>query len=262
MKLGSNQEETIRLLNEQDYVILCPSRGRAKNILTKALIPDIVLVVNANEKEEYEKYNPELIVLSPPEDVKGITPTRNWMLNNFHDVFMVDDDVCQVKRNYVESGEIESIKDPILIKEIIEFAFYVSRKMGAKMFGFRSTRNPLEYDAFRPFRFTGYYNHSHVGYLQGHGLKFDNSFGEAEDYYMSLLQAYQNRFGFFDGRFTFVTKDNFLSQGGCCEYRTINMMKENTIRLKELFGDAVLVKRATATKGRINEGERSITIPF
>lgn len=259
---NKTQEETIKMLNEHEYVTLCPSRGRAKNILTKKLIPDIVLVVNENEKEEYEKYNHELIVLSPPSGVKGITPTRSWMLANFKNIFMVDDDVCQVKRNYVEAGEIESITDPELIREIIDFSFYVAKKMGAKMFGFRSTRNPLEYNSFMPFLFTGYYNHSHVGYLEGHGLKFDNTFGEAEDYYMSLMQAYKNRFGFFDGRFTFVTKDNFLSQGGCCEYRTIEMMKENTLRLRELFGEAVLIKRATATKKKINEGERSITIPF
>lgn len=260
--MENKHEEIISQLNKRDYVILCPSRGRANNVITKALVKDIVLVVNENEHEEYQDLNPELIVLSPPSGVKGITPTRSWMLSNFRNIFMVDDDVCNVKRNYVESGEEEKITDPELVNEIINYGFYVSRKIGAKMFGFRSTRNPLEYNSFKPFLFTGYYNHSHVGYLEGHGLKFDNTFGEAEDYYMSLMQAYKNRFGFFDGRFTFVTKDNFLSHGGCCEYRTIEMMKENTLRLRELFGEAVMIKRATATKKNINEGERSITIPF
>lgn len=257
------QEEAIAILNEVlDYVILCPSRGRAKNILTKKLVPDIVLVVNENENEEYRKYNPELLVLSPPKTVKGITPTRAWMLDNFKNIFMIDDDVITVKRNYVEAVEPAEIDDPELITEIIDYSFYVSKKIGAKMFGFPSTRNPLEYVSHKPFKFTGYYNHSHVGYLEGHGLKFDKSFGEAEDYYMSLLQAYKNRYGFFDCRFTFVTKDNFLSTGGCCEYRTIEMMKKNTIELKKLFGEAVIIKRPGNTKKKVNEGERSIHIPF
>lgn len=257
------QEEAISRLNEiLDYVILCPSRGRAKHILTKRLVPDIVLVVNADEHAEYKKHNPELLVLSPPTSIKGITATRAWMLDNFKNVFMIDDDVTTVKRNYVEPGEKADIEDTELINEIIDYSFYVAKKIGAKMFGFPSTRNPLEYNAFKPFKFTGYYNHSHVGYLEGHGLSFDTSFGEAEDYYMSLMQAYKNRFGFFDCRFTFVTKDNFLSRGGCCEYRTIEMMKKNTLELKRLFGEAVIIKHQSNTKKNINEGERSIHIPF
>ena len=35
--------------------ILCPSKGRWDKILTKALIPDLELVVPYNEKEKYEE---------------------------------------------------------------------------------------------------------------------------------------------------------------------------------------------------------------
>lgn len=251
-----------QLNNELDHVILCPSRSRASQVLTTRLVNDLVLVVNADQRDEYRECNPNNIVLSPPDNIRGITPTRSWMLENFINIFMVDDDVVQVRRNYVEKGEDGNITDPNEVSEIIDYSFYVARLLGAKMFGFPSTRNPLEYNSHAPFGFTGYYNNSHVGFLEGHGLRYSNEFGEAEDYYISLMQAHKNRYGFFDRRFTFITKENFVGTGGCCEYRTTEMMMDNTLRLRQLFGEAVKVKHPSHTKGHVHAGERSISIPF
>jgi signal peptidase I len=257
-------ETTVKELLEDKsgLLVLCPSRSRASRVTTTKFISDLVLVVNSDQKDEYIKHNPDIRVISPPEDVKGITPTRQWMVDNFPAFFMVDDDVVAVKRNYVEPGEEAEIDDPTLVREIIEHSYYLCKLLGAKMFSYPSTRNPLEYIAHEPFKFTGYFNNSHTGFVEDHGLKYHLGFGEAEDYYISLLNAYKNRYGFFDCRFTFITKDNFVGDGGCCEYRTEKMMLDNTIRLRKMFGDAVVVKRATHVKKNIHQGERSILIPY
>ena len=258
----TEQQEIINKLNEQELVIVCPSRSRAGNVKTLALIPDLVLIVNSNQNEQYKLSHPDVIVLSPPDHIKGITPTRTWILENFNNFFMVDDDVVKVSRNHACLDEEPAIYDPEMIKEVIYYSYYISKKIGAKIFGFPSTRNPLNYNSHTPFGFTGYFNNSHVGFLEGHNLLYSNEYGEAEDYYISCLNAYQNRYGFFDRRFTFQTKDNFVGEGGCCEYRTIEMMKENTLKLRKTFGECVYIKQKTTTKGYIHEGERTITIPF
>ena len=256
------QTEQIIELNKQDFVILCPSRSRANIVSTRKFLSNLVLVVNADQKDEYRKYNPDCIILSPPKEVSGITPTRSWMIKTFKNIFMVDDDVIGVKRNYAESGDEQYVTDPDEVYEIVAHSFYMARQLGAKLFTFDSGRHPLEYTSHVPYGFTGYFNNSHVGFLEGHGLKYNNSYGEAEDYYISLLHAYQNRYGLIDRRFTFVTKDNFIGDGGCCEYRTEDMMIENTLRLRKTFGEAVVLKSRAHTKTSVHKGERTIKIPF
>ena len=60
--------------------IVCPSKGRAAKVLTKKLVKNLILVVPHNEVSDYEKHNPECQVIGTPEHVKGITPTRQWIL--------------------------------------------------------------------------------------------------------------------------------------------------------------------------------------
>ena len=44
--------------------------------------------------------------------------------------------------------------------------------------------------------------------------------------------------------------------------RTIAMMKDNTLKLRKLFGEAVNMKTVTPNKLKVHQGERSISIPF
>lgn len=225
---------------------------------------NFLLVVREDELEKYKEHNPEIETIGTPPHINNIAKTRQWILEKYVDenIFMVDDDVTAVVRTYVEKGEESKIDDPVTILEIIRENAYIAKQIGAFTWGYQSIRNPNEYNSHKPLKHTGYLNNSHIGFLKGHGLVYDLGYGEAEDYYISCLNYYKHRFSLIDRRFTFMTKDNFLASGGVNDIRTIDMMVENTIKLREVFGECIVVKKPTANKKKVHMGERSIVFPY
>ena len=245
-----------------DIKILCPSRLRAKEVLTTKWIPNLTLIVREEEVEEYKLHNPDQEVIGTPAYVDNIAKTRQWMLDNYDNIFMVDDDVSAVMRTYVEKGEEAKIFDTVLIEEMIREHAYIAKEMGAYCWGYQSIRNPNEFNSHKVIRHTGYLNNSHIGFLKGHNLTYAEDYGEAEDYYISLMNYYKNRYALIDMRFTFHTKDNFLADGGVNDTRTVDMMEQNTLRLRREFGERVVIKKPTNNKKKVHRGERSIIFPF
>ncbi len=244
--------------------ILCPSKGRSNNVRTLALIPSLELVVPAGEVEEYQKNYPNVVVHGTPKHVKGITPTRQWILEEFKDfdVFMIDDDVVSVRKNYFYGEGESSINDTETIFELIREAFDVCRQIGSKIFSFSKIRNPFEYNSFAPIAHTGYMNASFCGFLSGHGLDYDLSMSEGEDHYISCLTIYKYRYCMIDNRFSFVTDGNFTAIGGCNDYRTRESMIKNTLYLRQKFGEVIQYKEPTVLKQNVNIGERSLKFPY
>jgi len=247
---------------EIDLTIVCPSKGRVGKVHTHKFIPSLTLVVPHAEQKAYKEEYPDLKVVSPPKDVKGITATRQWIIEKYDDVFMIDDDVIAIKKLYTGKGEHSDIEDPEEVLGIILRMAYMARDMGAKMFGFGNLRAPLQYRSHQPFKFTGYQNASYCGFLKGHDLNYDVTYKEGEDHYISCLNAYKNRYMFMDTRYGIHTKDNFQSTGGCADYRTQTDFIETTIKLRKTFGNAIHIKSASGGKKNIYKGERTVSLPF
>src|SRR6478609_7156863 len=77
-------------------LIAIPSKGRPMGVKTKKILPSASVFVPQSEVKDYEKCGVTNVV-GVPDSVKGITATRNWILDNCGDpwVVMVDDDVKQ-----------------------------------------------------------------------------------------------------------------------------------------------------------------------
>lgn len=242
--------------------IISPSKGRFDGVLTRNVIDDLIIACPENEVKLYKEFNEDNEVIGVPKDIKGIVATRQWILNEYDNVFMVDDDVEYVRRMYTEENEPYKINNPQMVKDLIYQLADMANSIGSKMFGFGNIRRPEHFTSHRIFRMSGYQNASYCGYLKGHGLKYDLDLVEGEDHYMSCLNVFKNRYMLIDNRFAFYTKDNFKAKGGCCDYRTLEDMKETTLALREDFGDVIKIKKATNGKMAINEGERSLKFPF
>tara|TARA_R110002153_G_scaffold4216_4_gene20266 strand:+ start:1965 stop:2714 length:750 start_codon:yes stop_codon:yes gene_type:complete len=249
-------------MERKAIVIVCPSKGRASNVLTKKLINDLVLVVPEYEVEAYEEHNPECTVIAEPEHVRGITASRQFIIETFENVFMIDDDIVSIRKNWIESGEEYLIQDPDYAQDIIQRAGDIATDINAKMFGFANLRDPLHYVSHKPIGFTGYLNASYTGYLAGHDLAYDVSYPEGEDHYMSCLNVYKNRYMFIDHRYSFVTQGNFVAEGGCNLDRTKEDMLLTTLKLRKTFGEVIKIKKPTAGKSKLREGERTVSFPF
>lgn len=252
-KYGRRQRMSIK--------IVCPSKGRSNNVTTVRFIPSLTLIVPDYEVDLYEKSYPSIEVIGTPKHVKGITATRQWILDNYEEVFMIDDDVVSIRKNYAFNEE-SSIEDQEIILEVINSTADIARQVGAKVFSFSKIRNPLEYNSFEPIVHTGYMNASFCGFLKGHNLAYDLNMSEGEDHYMSCLTIYKHRYCLIDNRFSFITDGNFTAKGGCNDYRTRDSMIKNTLYLREKFGEVILYKSPTQLKKNVNIGERSLKFPY
>ena len=105
------------------------------------LVNDMTILVPYGEGEEYQKYNPDDEVMETPEGIKGITATKQWMLDNFDDWFSIDDDVHTVKRLYENIDRESYVEDPDEVSDIIHRCYYMAKEAGAYMFGFSKERN-------------------------------------------------------------------------------------------------------------------------
>jgi hypothetical protein len=74
-------------------IIAIPSKGRAGETKTDKLLRSGVLFVPNSEVNQYRRTSAN--VVGVPDEVKGITKTRNWILKNCGQerVVFIDDDV-------------------------------------------------------------------------------------------------------------------------------------------------------------------------
>lgn len=242
--------------------VVCPSKGRSSNVKTLKIMPYLTLVVPASEEDEYRANYPDADIVSTPSSIKGIVPTRQWILDNYENVFMIDDDVSRVHRNFAFGDQESSITDVKLINDIVESTAHIAMSIGAKVFSFSKIRNPMEYNSFEPLVHTGYMNASFCGFLKGHGLRYDLSMIEGEDHYISCINAVKNRYCLIDNRYSFISDGNFTAIGGCNGYRTNKSMEDATLYLRKLFGDAIQLKQPTNSKTKVNKFERSLHFPY
>ena len=80
-----------------NYTVYIPSMGRAGKVTTHKLFLDSVIVCPESEVKLYKKHHKR--VLGVPIEIKGITATRNWILDNCDDEWsiQVDDDARYFK---------------------------------------------------------------------------------------------------------------------------------------------------------------------
>ena len=74
-------------------IIAVPSKNRAGRTTSQKVLPDSTFYVPESEVHQYEQFIDTVVAV--PMDVRGITPTRNWILKHCgeKDVVFIDDDV-------------------------------------------------------------------------------------------------------------------------------------------------------------------------
>jgi hypothetical protein len=228
--------------------VVSPSMGRARSTKTQNIIDNVAFVVPNREADEYKESLPNNEIIGCPDSIKGIVATRQWMLEKWSNIFMADDDIYVVRRQFEVTQKVETnVTDPSFAWQLIQDLASITKQMGGFHFGFSNAREPVQFEAGKPIVHTKYINNSFMGFLEGHNLKYDLTFDEAEDYYICCMNIYKNRFSVIDQRYVFKTYQNFTADGGCSLYRTQESMVRNTERLRALFG-AEIVKDKVMSK--------------
>ncbi len=243
-----------------EFKIVIPSMGRADKVLTKNAITHGILCVPESEAKAYAEYNPGMEILTHPDSLKGLTRKRQFILERCGNHYQMDDDAKCIKRVYIEKGEKEAC-DADEAYDIIQYVGNCAKLAGCYYFGLGKEVNPLSYNEFNPIGLTGVINGS-CGFVEGSKLYYNPKAALSEDYWMAGLNAYIYRMCWIDRRFAEVGAAYAGNTGGCASYRTVEQEKEDTLFLRQVFGEAIKLKEDTKLATRKFDGARTMSIPF
>lgn len=232
-------------------LIAIPSKGRPYRSKSKEFLKDAKLFVPESEYRLYNQVYPNDIV-AVPNDVRGITPTRNWILRNTDEkeVVMVDDDL--VKCGYLmpdETGKINTleIKDGKILERVFEQAFETLYSLGWKVFGVRGESSAWGQHNENPFLFDSYITANCMGIINDGTMYFDEKMVVKEDFELGL--RHMEMFGgVLCIRYLFWSEKHWTTDGGCADYRHEKVERDAINRLLKLYPKRV---RKVSKKGNV-----------
>ena len=210
-------------------LIAIPSKGRAADVKSLSLVPDAVLFVPAGEAAVYRKKYPNVVPV--PDSVRGITNTRNWILKNTDDrwVVFVDDDLK--KAGWIKLYEHNARHRPLTPEQwMMEFVrlFEVTEQLKYRLWGVDTAGAPRAVYPYKPFIFQTYVTASCCGIVNDGKTFYDETFPVKEDYELCLRMIKEDG-GIVGARYLYWTNSHWADDGGCKDYRTM-AMEQNCIR--------------------------------
>ena len=208
-------------------IIAIPSKNRAGRTTSQRVLPNATFYVPESEVHQYIQFVKNVIAV--PKEVKGITPTRNWILKNTKEryVVFIDDDVktcgwtkCE-KRN---CKKIEIKDEDFWNKEFQKF-FYLCEELKYKMWGVRTESSPRGVYPYKPILFRTYLTASCMGLINDGEYYFDESYIVKEDYEICLRHI-KDKGGILGIRYLHLENEHWKTEGGCKDYRTVKIEKE------------------------------------
>lgn len=222
-----------------DVATVCMSYQRAGRIRTHLAVRPLILCVTESEADAYAKAYPDNEIVAHPDDVKGFCPTRNWVFDRFGDVFVMDDDLTEMRRVYDPDQKPHMTAEEAY--DAIQATAYVARQAGAKLWGFANYTMSYAYDVFQPFKTTGLVNGMSQGLFADSDMRLPNDpylFGS--DYFLAGLNAYKYRYIWVETRFGFYQVKTFRNEGGLSGFRTLERERLSVEFLQRQFGSDVV----------------------
>ena len=242
------------------------SHKRADKVLTKKAVANCLLCVPQSQADEYAEHNPELELLIHPDDIIGISPKRQWVLDKLGDCFQLDDDLNGILRVYIPKEHTYPIKlTPQEAYGLIQDTYEIAKELRCGIFGFNKSANPICYSGAKPIQHNTFINGAALGFISGRNISFPQDFLKliGEDHYINFLNAYYNRYSYVDTRFGISAKQTNAQTGGCADFRTDEIRKQSFIYLKKCFGDCFVPKnKHKGIKENIMNYECTMNIPF
>jgi hypothetical protein len=216
-------------------LIAIPSKGRAGKTKSEQILKNGVLYVPESEYHQYKKYSNNVIAV--PNDVRGITKTRNWILKNTQSqrVVFVDDDVVNAGwiKMYEHNARPKKLSNAEWEKAFITL-FDVTEQMGYKVWGVSTDGAPRSVYPYKPYLFRSYVTASCMGIINDGEYYFNESFAVKEDYELCLRHI-ADKGGVLCARYLFWQNSHWVDDGGCKEYRTQNIELECIQKLIKMY---------------------------
>ena len=205
-------------------LIAIPSKGRAGQTESDKLLTSAVFFVPQSEVEDYRKYA-KCKVEAVPNDIKGITKTRNWILKNTEEkrVVMIDDDLQSQgwTKLYSKNAKQKKLKETEWLFEF-EKLFDIVEDLNWKIWGVKTEGALRSVSPYKPILFRSYITASCMGIINDGSYLFDESFPVKEDYEICLRHL-EEFGGILAARYLYWQNSHWGDDGGCKSYRTQKM---------------------------------------
>ena len=217
-------------------LIAIPSKGRAGKVKSLNVLPSATLFVPENEVEAYRSLGAKTIV-GVPVAVKGITATRNWILDNAKDrrVLFVDDDVKV-------AGWVDLLPFSVRHKRLSEAQwltefgkiFDLLESLKLRIWGLATQSAARSVYPWAPFRFRSYVTASCMGIDNSSSVRFDETFKVKEDYEL-CLRCLKEDGAILSAQYIYWENAHWGTAGGCADYRTQGMEEDAIRRLMKMY---------------------------
>lgn len=205
-----------RELIENVVRFVVPSRERAGILASCALrmFPYATITVAESEMETYAQAlagrdNP---LIPHPDDVTGIAPIRQWVLDHFDEesICFVDDDVHQMRSALGYRGM--NITDPNVALRIVENAATIAKGIGTAMYGFNQAGGDVR--KFRPQNpiLLNSWSGGVIG-IVGRDIRYDTALLLRADIDFAIQTMLEKRITYVDNRFSFIHRRFGLTGG-------------------------------------------------
>jgi len=239
--------------------VLTPSHNRAGRVKSLTCVKGIALLVSQGEVGKYREHYPDTEIVPVPDDKKGLAAARQYALDTFGSVFMVDDD-CPKVRDMMADGAV--YLSPEEASDLIQNTAAAAEEMGAYLFGFSHVPFPIMANPMDPYTLKGFVQAHSIGILSGSKLWFNPEISLHDDYWISALNAHHHRTILKDMRYYFQQIGTFTSAGGLSDQRTMAGEKERWLDLEGYFG-MVFKQKKDSHLGKVhNTEQRFLELPY
>ena len=231
-------------------LIAVPSKGRAGLTTTNKILPNLsTFFIPESEYHQYKGIVKNIVCV--PKEVRGITDTRNWILENTDEKWVVflDDDAKNVGYNKLEKRKTKKIEirdEGFWAEEFLKY-FDLTEQLGFKIWGTRTESSPRGTYPYKPFLTRSYVTASCMGIVNDGEYLFDPDFKVKEDYEICLRQI-RDKGGILAVRYLQWENEHWVTDGGCKDYRTIEMERDAIKRLIKLYPNMI-----SSAKRKANE---------
>lgn len=217
-------------------LIAIPSKNRAGDTTTNKILPNIgTFFVPLSQVHQYSYIQN---VVGIPNEIQGITNTRNWILKNTKEnwVVFLDDDAKNV--GYTQLGRTQAkkieIRDEGFWAEEFIKAFDLTEQLGYKMWGVKTEAAPRSVYPYKPIITKTYLTASCMGMVNDGEFYFDENFKVKEDYEICLRHIVKYG-GILGIRYLHWENEHWTTDGGCKDYRTVEMEREAIKKLNNMY---------------------------
>lgn len=222
-----------------NFQIAIPSKKRAGLITSHKVFKTGVIYVPECELSQYSIYSNKIIGV--PNEIKGITATRNWILkNNKCNIFFIDDDIERIGyfNKTDEKYKLVNIKDENVILKEINKLFDVCYQTGSYLNGLFTVDNAMSNYSYNPFLFNGVCLGSCMGIINDGTYYFDESFEVKEDYELTLRHLIEKKITV-RSNILFMQHEHTQLTGGCRDSNRIEKEKEAIKKLIKMYPNMI-----------------------